>query len=111
MGTQLLKELGETISSCLAENDILIKYGGDEYVIILPDINKSTAIQRIEKILQTIRGAIYLKAEPKPVKVTASFGMAMYPEDAHAKKDLLLLADNLMYGIKKGSKNGIGMIR
>jgi diguanylate cyclase (GGDEF)-like protein len=111
LGTQVLKELGETISSCLAEKDILIKYGGDEYVIILPDINKSTAIQRMEKILQAIRGAIYLKAEPKPVKVTASFGMAMYPEEARTKKDLLLLADNLMYGIKKASKNGIGMIR
>ena len=110
LGTQVLKELGETISSCLAEKDILIKYGGDEYVIILPDINKSTAIQRMEKILQAIRGAIYLKAEPKPVKVTASFGMAMYPEDAHTKKDLLLVADNLMYGIKKGSKNGIAMM-
>ena len=110
LGTQVLKELGETISSCLAEKDILVKYGGDEYVIILTDIEKSTAIQRMEQILQAIRGAVYLKTEPKPVKVTASFGMAMYPEDAQTKKDLLLVADNLMYGIKKSSKNGFGMI-
>jgi len=110
LGTQVLKELGETISSCLAEKDILVKYGGDEYVIILTDIEKSTAIQRMEQILQAIRGAVYLKTEPKPVKVTASFGMAMYPEDAQTKKDLLLVADNLMYGIKKSSKNGMGMI-
>lgn len=110
LGTQVLKELGETISSFLSEKDILIKYGGDEYVIILPDINKPAALQRMEKIVQAIRGSTYLKAQSKPVKVTASFGMAMYPEDAHTKKDLLLLADNLMYGIKKTSKNGIGMI-
>ena len=110
LGTQVLKELGETISSCLTEKDILVKYGGDEYVIILPDIEKSTAVQRMEKILRAIRGAVYLKTEPKTVKVTASFGMALYPEDARTKKELLLAADNLMYGIKKSSKNGFGMI-
>ena len=110
LGTQVLKEVGETISSCLTEKDILVKYGGDEYVIILPDVNKQAAFQLADKIIQATRRSLYLKAEPRPVKVTASFGIAVYPEDAQTKKDLLILADNLMYCIKKASKNGIGMI-
>ena len=111
LGTQVLKELGQTISSFLSEKDILVKYGGDEYVILLPDMGKPAALRLMEKIIAAIRGSAYLKREPQPVRVTASFGMAMYPEEAQAKKDLLLLADDLMYGIKKGSKNGIGMMR
>ena len=52
----------------------------------------------------------YLNSEPTPVKVTASFGLAMFPEDAKTRKELLLIADNSMYRIKKSTKNGIGMI-
>lgn len=82
MGTQVLKEVGETISSCLTEKDILVKYGGDEYVIILPDVNKQAAFHLTEKIVHATRRSIYLKSEPRHVKVTASFGIAMYPEDS-----------------------------
>lgn len=109
-GTQVLKEIGETISGGLNKKDILIKYGGDEYVIVLPDIDKKTAISRIEKILESLRSSTFLKKEKNPVRITASFGIAMYPEDAKTKKDLLLAADNSMYKIKKTCKNSVGAV-
>jgi diguanylate cyclase (GGDEF)-like protein len=108
-GSQVLKEIGLTISSCLSNDDILIKYGGDEYIIILPDKNKESAKSMVEKILNTIRESTYLCDEKKPVKLTSSSGIAIFPHDATNKKDLLLKADNLMYRIKRNSKNGIGM--
>lgn len=108
-GTMVLKEIGNTVSGCLSERDILIKYGGDEYVLIMPDRDKKHAVELTEKILQTIRSSLYLQDDPKPVKVTASFGLAIYPEDAQSKKDLLLFADNAMYKIKNSTKNGIGV--
>ncbi len=107
-GSQVLKEIGQTISANLDGDDILIKYGGDEYVILLPGRNKMQAVDILKKILDSIRSSIYLQTEKEPVKLTASFGIAMYPEDAKIKKELLLLADNSMYRIKKTSKNGIG---
>ena len=110
-GTHLLKEIGETISSCLAEKDILVKYGGDEYVMILPDTDRQAAVSRLENVLQSIRSSTYLSSEGPPVKVTASFGVAIYPEDAGTKKDILIAADNSMYKVKNSSKNGIGMLR
>jgi diguanylate cyclase (GGDEF)-like protein len=110
LGTQVLKEIGETISTCLAEKDILVKYGGDEYVIILPGRSKPAAVDLIQKILQALRASTFLKSEPEPVRVTASFGIAVYPEDAQTKKDLLLLADHCMYDIKRASKNGIALM-
>ena len=110
-GTHLLKEIGETISSCLQEKDILVKYGGDEYVLILPDTDRQAAVSRLENVLQSIRSSTYLSSEETPVMVTASFGVAIYPEDAGTKKDILIAADNSMYKVKKSSKNGIGMFR
>ena len=60
-------------------------------------------------ILNAMRSATFLKPETEPVHVTASFGIAVYPDDAKSKKDLLLMADNLMYAIKKSTKNDIGI--
>jgi len=108
LGSQVLKEIAVTISCCLTERDILVKYGGDEYVIILPERTKEEAIALIETILQSLREATYLQSQPRPVKITASFGVAMYPDNARTKKDLLLLADNSMYQVKRGRKDSVG---
>lgn len=109
MGTQVLKEVGETMASCLEPGDLLFKYGGDEYVILLPDRGKDSARRVVGEILDRIRETPYLKEEARPVRLTASFGIAVYPEDAGNKKDLLLLADQAMYSVKTSTKNGVGL--
>lgn len=109
-GSMILKEIGETITGCLEQKDILVKYGGDEYVLILPDRDKKSAVALSRKILKAIRSSTYLKTSGRGVKVTTSFGLAVYPDDARSKKNLLLLADNSMYHIKKTTKNGIGTV-
>jgi diguanylate cyclase (GGDEF)-like protein len=106
-GSRVLKEIGHSISDCLTAKDILIKYGGDEFVILMPSRSKNEALKLTEKIMHAIRGSIYLKSETQGIQVTASFGLAMYPEDAKTKKDLLIKADNFLYRIKNTSKNGI----
>jgi len=108
LGTRLLKEIGETISSNLSEQDILIKYGGDEYIIILPERSKTQAVILSENIIRAIRESTYLESETEPAKVTASIGIAAYPEDAEAKKELLILADNALFKIKSSTKNRVG---
>lgn len=109
-GTQVLREIGETISARLSEEDILIKYGGDEYVILMPGVDKQTALGKTERILQSIRISDYLQSASTPVRLTASFGIAVYPVDATTKTELLIRADNSMYKVKKSRKNGIGII-
>jgi diguanylate cyclase (GGDEF)-like protein len=108
-GSQVLKEIGKTILGYLGKDDILIKYGGDEYIIILPDKNKESAKNTLEKIVTAIRKSTYLANEKKPIRLTSSSGIAMFPQDAKNKKDLLLKADNMMYRIKRSSKNGVGI--
>ena len=109
LGSQVLREMGQTIHSCLSACDLLVKYGGDEFVILLPGRSRQEARELVEKILQAIRSSIYLNSEPEPVRVTASFGIAMFPENARTKKDLLLLADKAMYEVKSSTKNAVGL--
>jgi diguanylate cyclase (GGDEF)-like protein len=110
-GSRVLKEIGQTITRSLRKDDLLIKYGGDEYVLILPGRGKQEALQVSKKILNKIRTASYLQEEGESVKITASVGIAIYPDDAPTSKDLLLRADDSMYKIKKSTKNDIGLFR
>ncbi len=110
LGTKMLKELGQTITNHLSKKDILVKYGGDEYIIILPGRNKRKAKKLSEKILSAIRETTYLQSESRPVKVTASLGIAMYPEDAGTIKDLLILADKTMYRVKNTTKDAVATL-
>lgn len=109
LGTQVLKELGQTMATCLSERDILAKYGGDEYVIVMPGQGKSAARTLVERIVRSIAASTYLAAEEQPVHVTASFGISTCPEDGLTKKDLLLLADQALYSIKNSSKNAVAL--
>lgn len=108
-GSRVLKEIGTTIRDRLQESDILIKYGGDEYVMILPDHDRDKALTKIETIRGAIQESRYLNNEGMNISVTASFGIAIYPADAKNKKDILLAADNLMYEIKRSRKNGVAL--
>ncbi len=106
-GSQVLEEIGATISGCLDKLDVLVKYGGDEFIILLPDKDKSSARKQVKRILSEIRSSTYLNSSAETVQVTASFGIAMYPDDATTKKELLLKADNLMYSVKRSTKNNL----
>lgn len=107
LGGQVLKEMGHTIASCLESTDILVKYGGDEYVMVLPGRDKPNAKTAVEQVRTAVAESTYLESQPKPVRVTASFGISVYPDDAKTKKDLLLAADNCMYSAKRATKNAV----
>ncbi|TYT74553.1 sensor domain-containing diguanylate cyclase [Desulfobotulus mexicanus] len=108
MGSEVLREVGQTVKAALSKKDIVIKYGGDEYVMIFPDCNRINAHEKCTKILNAIRRTPFLQSDPQPpVHVTASLGFAIYPDDAVTRKELLLLADQAMYKAKKRGKNSV----
>ena len=82
MGSKVLKEVAKTMALNLGEEDKIVRYGGDEYVIIMPGQDKQAALEKIMAIRKALADTIFLKDEGFQVKVTASFGIANYPNDA-----------------------------
>jgi diguanylate cyclase (GGDEF)-like protein len=107
MASQTLSEVAAVIGSRLRDTDSLVRYGGDEYVVILPGQGKKAARKKIEEIRAAIVETTFLAQAGLCVRVTASFGIASYPDDADSKRALLHLADESMYRSKAGGKNRV----
>ena len=107
MGSKVLKEVAEVMAENLEEQDRIVRYGGDEYVIILPDQDKEAARKKIMALRNALDEAVLLEDEGFQIKVTASFGVANCPEDAFTKRELLHIADDSMYRSKERGKDAI----
>jgi len=94
--------LADLIQKCLRSSDILARWGGDEFIILLPSIKKSSAVALIERI----KKAIDEDMEIMGVKVTCSFGIAEMREDS-TFLSLIDEADELMYQGKKQGKDSV----
>lgn len=106
-GSAALKEIGSIMSACLEKGDILAKYGGDEYVMVIFGKDREKAVALCENIRSKLSEAPILP-EFGGVVVTASFGIAMYGPDGTSREELLSAADRRMFGVKRGQKNGVG---
>jgi len=107
-GDVLLKEIGEVIKGCITDKGIMCRYGGDEFAIILKDIEADEASQVAETIRKSISGKMYFGEDSLPnSNITISVGIALYPENAMDKDELIKKADDAMYKAKFMSKNRV----
>jgi diguanylate cyclase (GGDEF)-like protein len=107
LGSRILGDAAQIIASKLEENDRLVRYGGDEFVIILPGQDKHTAFDKVVAVRKALADATFLEDLELQTRLTASFGIANYPGDAADKKELLQMADNSLYRSKDMGKNSI----
>ncbi|MCE5194408.1 MAG: sensor domain-containing diguanylate cyclase [Nitrospiraceae bacterium] len=107
VGSKILVEMGQLIIKNLRSIDIVARYGGDEFVVVLPQTSPKHAAQTAERIRASVEQNVFLKKEGYSFKMTASFGVASYPESAKTKEDLLRLADEAMYRVKYTTRNGV----
>ncbi|MDB6034307.1 MAG: putative Diguanylate cyclase [Verrucomicrobiales bacterium] len=106
-GAKVLREVAQTVSKVLDEEDRIVRYGGDEYVVILPRQNKEQAVVKVSRMQEALTSTYYLEKEGLNVQVTASFGVATFPYDARDKKELLAEADHCLFKSKSRGKNRI----
>ncbi len=106
-GSQLLRETAEVIKTHIRTVDYASRYGGDEFVILLPETPKSEAVHIAERLREEIEKNTFLTDKGLQVHFTASFGVATYPEDAQTKEDLIKMADDAMYKVKNTTRNSV----
>ncbi|MDT8317962.1 MAG: diguanylate cyclase [bacterium] len=107
VGSKLLIEVGAILLECVRDIDTVVRYGGDEYTIILVGTGHDTAYKVAERIRATIEGNAFLSNEGLKLNLTASIGLATYPSHAKDKKGLLDMADRAMYYGKNRSRNTV----
>lgn len=107
IGSKLLVEMAQLLIRQLRNVDIVARYGGDEFVLILPQTPPKEAAATAERIRKAIEQFTFLKKDGYNLKLTASFGVSSYPESAKSKEDLLRLADEAMYKVKHRTRNGV----
>ncbi|RJR17991.1 MAG: sensor domain-containing diguanylate cyclase [Desulfobacteraceae bacterium] len=106
-GSKTLQELAKTIKDAVHDKGFAVAYGGDEFVAVLPGAGKAEAIETAMDIREKISSSRYLAGEGHDIRITASFGVASYPEDAGDAEGILALADRAMFEIKVTGKDGI----
>jgi diguanylate cyclase (GGDEF)-like protein/PAS domain S-box-containing protein len=104
VGDLVLKQVALRLSACVRESDTVARLGGDEFIILLPIIDAETDATLVaNKIVEAIDLPIIVKQTS--LHVTASIGIAMYPQHGMDEKLLMLNADMAMYQAKKSGKN------
>jgi diguanylate cyclase (GGDEF)-like protein len=106
-GSRALVEAAAVIKGSARETDVVARFGGDEFAVILPETSRDGAIMVAERIRDRIAAHSFLNADQLDVHLTASVGIATLPESAASAEELVQAADRAMYRVKSSGKNGI----
>jgi diguanylate cyclase (GGDEF)-like protein len=104
-GSLLLVEFARLLERTVREGDSIVRYGGDEFVVILPEADAEGARIVAERIRERVSGEAFLARDGGPVHLTASIGVACYPDHADSIEELLHRADVAMYQGKRSSRD------
>ncbi|UCD34503.1 MAG: diguanylate cyclase [Nitrospiraceae bacterium] len=106
-GDIVLKSVADIIISSIRICDVAGRYGGDEFVIILPETPGEGAAVVMDKLRQQIGSAVILSSSGAPIGITASFGIAVFPDNGTSPDDLLIASDSGLYRAKSLGKNRV----
>lgn len=105
IGSRLLAEIGGLMRRSLGPNNAAFRYGGDEFVALLPGMGKAAASGTTRALCEDLRTARFLEGAGLSLTVSGSFGLASYPEDGDTVPTILRAADTMMYEAKKTRNN------
>lgn len=106
-GSKVLVEMGRVLRRCVREVDPVFRYGGDEYAVLLRGADKQGALHVADRIRKSVEAHPYLAREGLDLRLTASLGIATFPEHATSKDALIDLADRALLAGKQGGRNAV----
>ena len=108
-GSNLLSEVAEVLQASLRDVDIVARYEADEFVLVLPETGKKEAALTAQRVREAINERRFRAGLNLSLTITASFGVASYPEDGQTVIDLVRAADRAMFQVKESTRNGIAL--
>jgi diguanylate cyclase (GGDEF)-like protein len=109
VGSKLLWMIGDLIKGHLRLIDYAFRYGGDEFVVLLPQTPKQNSLMVVRRLKNLLNSKVFFTEEALNIKVTASFGVASFPADGRTRRELLRMADEAMYLVKNTTRNSIAL--
>ncbi|MDH5546593.1 MAG: diguanylate cyclase [Gammaproteobacteria bacterium] len=105
IGDLMLKEVSEILNKHCRKSDIPGRYGGEEFILVMPGLDRSLSIKRVESILQAVREITVEKHGTRIEQQTISCGIALYPEDGKTSNELFSAADKALYKSKSDGRD------
>jgi diguanylate cyclase (GGDEF)-like protein len=106
-GSRALVEAAGVIRRCARETDVVARFGGDEFAVILPDTGSEGAVAVAERVQERVFAHHFLEGDGLDIHLTASIGVATFPDMAASAEELVKAADTAMYRVKDAGKNGV----
>jgi len=105
-GDAILREMGQVLRNSIREVDFAARYGGEEFAVVLPYVNRENAIIIAKRIHKAFTSHEFLHDRSIELgNPTVSMGIAVFPEEALNKADLIIQADSMLYRAKQSGKN------
>lgn len=109
VGSRLLLEVGEMIREVVGPENPGFRYGGDEFVVLLPELTKEAGREVAERLFHTLRERRFLTREDLALELRGSFGMATFPEDGTDIEGIIKAADKMMYHVKGTTRDNLAI--
>jgi diguanylate cyclase (GGDEF)-like protein len=107
VGSHVLMEMAGVILSSVRDTDVVARYGGDEFVVVLPETGIEQGLRVAERVRSRISRYTFNGGRSLSLTLTASFGVAAFPQHAQSPQQLIASADTAMYEAKAARKNCI----